>query len=68
MVLFHQPGNKIRDNRLSNLTNDIQLINDKQDLNANLQIKLDIWEELEFLLSTVVLKGLLGYYLIGKNL
>lgn len=68
MVLFHQPGNKIRDNRLSNLTKDIQLINDKQDLNANLQIKLDIWEELEFLLSTVVLKGLLGYYLIGKNL
>ena len=47
---------------------DIQLINGKQDLNANLQIKLDIWEELEFLLSTVVLKGLLGSYLIGKNL
>ena len=68
MVLFHQPGNKIRDNRLSNLTKDIKLINDKQDLNANLQIKLDIWEELEFLLSTVVLKGLLGYYLMGKNL
>ena len=68
MVLFHQPGNKIRDNRLSNLTKDIQLINGKQDLNANLQIKLDIWEELEFLLSTVVLKGLLGSYLIGKNL
>ena len=68
MVLFHQLGNKIRDDRLSNLTKDIQLLNGKQDLNANLQIKLDIWEELEFLLSIVVLKGFLCSYLIGKKL
>ena len=49
------------------MTKDIQLINGKQDLNTNLHIQLDIWEELEFLLSIVVLKGLLCSYLVGKT-